>query len=66
MLLETRKLQQNARNQISRVCEEHDRFNLLLEEQRSKLERKKNELQEREARLENDLEAARVAHLARL
>lgn len=47
-------MQQNARDQLSRIFQEHERITLELEVQRSELKKHEKELEEREARNENE------------
>lgn len=47
-------MQQNARDQLRRIFQEHERITLELEVQRSELKKHEKELEEREARNENE------------
>lgn len=54
ILLERRKQQQNAGDQLKRIFQEHERITLELEAQRNKLKQQEQELEDREAQNENE------------
>ncbi|PIN06754.1 hypothetical protein CDL12_20697 [Handroanthus impetiginosus] len=51
---ERQKMQQNARGQLARIFQEHERITSELKAQRNKLKKREQELEEREAQNENE------------